>query len=221
MSTVRVNLLPPEVEQRRRARRATFITAAALGAWLLVLALLYVLKLGDVAEARRERDQARAEVTRLQAQLDALEPFARLARQVEARNEVLAAAMATEVSWSRVLNDLSLTFPPNSSLLTLSATRAADDEAGQQTETGAVGAEGAIAAVEFSGYSVERYAPGVEVVLLRFDEVRGLFSSYLVTAAKELRGETEVTNFNGSVQLGEEAYTGRYAEGLPLVEGLQ
>ncbi|MDP8969362.1 MAG: hypothetical protein M3N52_02440 [Actinomycetota bacterium] len=215
--SVRVNLLPPEVQERRRARRAAVLTAAALGAYLVLLGLVYLLKLGDVAQARQERDQAQADVARLQAQLDALEPFRRLAQQVEARNNVLAAAMATEISWSRVLNDLSLTFPPNASLLTLSATQPTAEDAGEtgQAESGAVALDEVVATVEFSGYSVERYAPGVERVLLRFDEVRSFFNSYLATAAAEERGTTEVTNFNGSVQLGREAYTRRFAEGLP------
>ncbi len=188
-----------------------------MGVYLLLLGFGYVLKLGDVNQARQERDQAQADVARLQAQLNALEPFRRLAQQVEARNNVLAAAMATEISWSRVLNDLSLTFPPNASLLTLSATQPTAEDAGQtgETEAGAVALGEVVTTVEFSGYSVERYAPGVEGVLLRFDEVRGFFNSYLATAAAEERATTGVTNFNGSVQLGREAYTGRFAEGLP------
>ncbi|MBA2530080.1 MAG: hypothetical protein H0V19_09025 [Euzebyales bacterium] len=72
-----------------------------------------------------------------------------------------------------------------------------------------------IASLEFTGYSVERLAPGVQGALGRFNGVPSFFNTYLTTAAEEERGTTEVTNFAGAVQLGENGYTGRYADGLP------
>jgi uncharacterized protein YlxW (UPF0749 family) len=206
--SVKVNLLPREVGELARTRRITNYTIVGVLAFVALLALLYVFKLGEVNNARNDRDAAQAEVTRLQAEVAQLEQFRQLADQLEARNALLTASMESEVSWSRVLNDLSLTFPANSSLLTLTATQA-DPAAGVAQGPGIIGD------VAFSGYSVEEYAPGVESVLIEFDKVQAFVNVFLSTAAQETIGTTEVTNFQGTVQLDEDAYTRRYVDGLP------
>ena len=205
--TARVNLLPREIEQRARARRTTSWAIGAVAAFAALLGLLYVAKLGDLNAARDDRDAAAAEVERLSQELSTLQEFAELDRQLAARNELLRDAMAREISWARVFNDLSLTFPPSSSLTALTAASTPADA--PEATVGAVGN------LTFDGYSVERYAPGVERVLVKFDEVTTFFNSYLTTAGELERGDTEVTSFAGTVQLNEEAYTGRYADGLP------
>ncbi len=212
--SARVNLLPPEIAQRARARRTRTLTIVVVGLYVALLGLLYVIKLGDVEAARQTRDDAQAEVARLQAELNTLQEFAELDRLLDARNDLLAAALATEISWARVLNDLALTFPPNSSLLTLDAALEGADTATAEAE-GDPNLGQAVASVNFTGYSVEEFAPGVERVLLRFNEVRSFFNAYLSQAAEAERGDTEVTTFNGTVQLNDEAFTRRYAEGLP------
>ena len=210
--SARVNLLPPELAQRARAARARNLTIAGVTGWTLLLALLYVLKLGDVNAVENERDAARGDVQALQAQVDALEPYAELDRNLAARNDLLAATMGTEISWARLLNDLSLSFPPNSSLVALSAT-VREDIAPDQAE--AEQSDTAIADAQFEGYSVEEFSPGVEAVLLRLVEVRGLFNAYLAEASDQERAETTVTGFNGSAELNEDAFTRRYVDGLP------
>lgn len=212
--SVRVNLLPREIEVRRRERRITGITAVVVVLFLLLLGGLYMLKLGEVREAEQERDDVQAEVAQLQAEVARLEQFRQLANQLEARNALLATAMEREISFSRVLNDLSLAFPATASLRTLGA----EVRLGQE-----VPADGApqvafgepVASVTFGGYSVERYAPGVETVLVEFDKVRAFFHPYIASAGEEAIGTTDVVQFAGSVQLNEDAFTRRYVNGLP------
>jgi hypothetical protein len=211
--TARVNLLPREIEQRARARRTSSWAIGAVAAYAALLGLLYIAKLNDLQSAREDRDAAAAQVASLQQELATLQEFAELDRQLAARNALLRDAMEREISWARVFNDLSLTFPPSSSLISLAAaaeapeTTISGEGAGQPTS--------AIGNVSFNGYSVERYAPGVERVLVKFDEVTTFFNSYLANAGEELRGDTEVTTFTGTVQLNTDAYTGRYDNGLP------
>jgi hypothetical protein len=69
--------------------------------------------------------------------------------------------------------------------------------------------------IQFTGYSVDRVAPGVQEVLLRITEGEGLFDSYLVTTAEEERGGELVTNFEARVDLNDEIRTHRYDDGLP------
>jgi hypothetical protein len=179
-----------------------------------LLGVIYLAKLGQVNDARAERDQAQATVAELQAELATLQEFADLDRQVKARNELLAGAMATEISWARTLNDLALTFPASSSLTELAAAAVGATTADAQTADTSVSAE-AVASMTFGGYSVERFAPGVERVLIKFDDVGMFINAYLTQAATELIDETLVTGFDGNLEMSEDARTGRYAEGLP------
>lgn len=206
--TVKVNLLPRELEERRTARRVTTFSILGVVVVIALLAGLYVLKLGEVRDAEEEREQVRAEIARLEAQLAELEQFRRLADELEARNALLAFSMSPEVSFARVLNDLSLSFPTSSSLRTLTATL-------QDPTASPGGAEPSIVLVEFGGYSVERYAPGVETVVVEFDRVATFFNAFVATAQQEEIEDTQVTGFSGSVQLSEDARTGRYTDGLP------
>lgn len=206
--TVKVNLLPREIEERRTARRVTTFSILGVVVVIALLAGLYVLKLGEVRDAEEEREQVRAEIARLEAQVAELEQFRRLADELEARNALLAFSMSPEVSFARVLNDLSLSFPTSSSLRTLTATL-------QDPTASPGGAEPSIVFVEFGGYSVERYAPGVETVVVEFDRVTTFFNAFVATAQQEEIEDTQVTGFSGSVQLSEDARTGRYVDGLP------
>jgi Tfp pilus assembly protein PilN len=210
--SVKVNLLPRELAETVRERRLVNLTIVGVLAFVVLLSLLYVLKLLDVNAAREDRDIAQAEVTRLEARVAELEQFRVLADELENRNTLLATAMAGEVSWSRILNDLSLTFPANSSLRALSGSTAALDPAGTPVATSGIGN------LTFNGYSVEEYAPGVESVLIEFDKVQAFFNVFLSTAAQEEIGGTEVTTFDGTVLLDEDARTGRYEQGLPAGE---
>ena len=216
--SARVNLLPREIEERARARRTTSWVIGGVAAYAALLGLLYIAKLNAVSSAESERDEAQGEVTRLQAEVDSLAEYAELDQQVATKEVLLTTTMATEISWARVLNDLALTFPPNSSMVTFVATTGeAADESGQAAATSA-SAE-SVAGVTFEGYSVDRLAPGVERVLLKFDDVETYFNSYLTEAQDVQRGRTTVTQFNGTFQLNDGAYTQRYAEGLPPEAG--
>lgn len=192
---------------------------AGVAVFAALLALVYINKLGDLDAARDQRAAAEAAVAERRNELAGLQKFAQLDQEVNARNGLLSAAMATEISWARVLNDLALTVPASSSLLTLDAA-AEGAAASGLTDAGAPNPNSrSIANITFTGYSVERYAPGVEGVLLKFGDVGMFFNSYLSQAAEEERANTGVTTFNGTLQLNEEARTERYAEGLPAEVG--
>ena len=213
--SARVNLLPREVSQRERGRRAAVLTGFLLLVFLVALGGLYYLKLQDVDAARAARDDAQDEVAALQAELATLQEFRELNDTLVARNELLAGAMATEISWARQFNDLALAFPGTSSLLTLSSAV----ETPADPQPGAVDFGEVVATITFTGYSIERVAPGVESVLIRFEDIPSFFNTYLQTAVEEEIGTTPVMNFSGSADLSPEGLTNRYENGLPL-EGL-
>lgn len=219
MTSVRVNLLPREFEERGRERRRAVLSYGALLLVLAGLGFLWFLKQGSVETARIARDEAQAEVARLQAEVAELRQFQELATQLQNGEQVLTFAMAGEVSFARLLNDLALAFPATASLTSLSATLEAPDTAATGEDAG-IDPGPSIGTLSFTGYSIERYAPGVETVIIDFSRIRDLLNAFLETAAAAEIGDVGVTNFTGTANVAETALTGRYAEGLPP-EGLQ
>lgn len=209
--SVRVNLLPRELDAVVRARRIARLSALGVVLVAAVLGGLYAMQVAAVNEAERERAEVETRIAQARQELAALGEFRELKDRHDARSELLSVAMAEEISWARILNDLSLAFPSDASLLTL--TGAAEEPV--ELAEGEVDTGPRIGRITTTGYSLEEYAPGVESLLLDFDTARGFFNSYLQTATTAEIGESEVTNFNGTIDLDEDAYTGRYANGLP------
>lgn len=239
MSAVRVNLLPPEVAQRARQRRIAGLVAGLLAAYLLLLGALYAVKLSQVGEARRTRDAAQSEVSRLTDQFATLQEYRTLQADRLARNDLLAAAMADEVGVARLLNELALVVPPASSLRTLALNleQTADVVAAAPAPAPSVSpSPGATVAptaapipvptpsptepatigeLTYEGYTVEGYAPGVQALLAGVAQVPAVTDPFATAAQVEELGGTEVTAFTGLADVDERAYTRRYAEGLP------
>lgn len=255
MTVARVNLLPPEIGQRSARRRVVVVVSGLLALYAVLLVALYLVKSAEVAQATRDRDSAQAVLAVLQSEAAELEPFRALDTELDERNAVLVSAMSLEVSGARILNELSLAFPANSSLRSLLMTVAppvpvAVPVAAPVPAEGAAPAEGApaapaegaalpvapvpvaptlplivdpvlaartvIGAATYDGYSVDKYAPGVETLLVDLDEVPGFADPFALSAQIELIGDTEVTGFGGQVDLTAEAYTRRYVRGLTL-----
>lgn len=220
MRTARVNLLPPSVLVERRQRRVALYSLGVLAAFLLGLGAVYALQVGKVNDARAERDRVEREVATLRTEVAALSKFQKLLDTVQNRETLLTAVMEDELSWARILGDLALQFDRQSSLIGITAAStgpdgASSDVAASDADASVFDLGAPVAQVEFTGYSVERFAPGVEEVLRKFDDTVGFDDAYLTTAGEEERGDVKVTNFVGEVQVDDRAYTHRYDDGLP------
>ncbi|HSK90296.1 MAG TPA: hypothetical protein VK875_03185 [Euzebyales bacterium] len=220
----RVNLLPHEVTRERRRQQIAAASIIALVAYVAVLGVLYALKVGDVAAAQDDRDAVEAEVAVLQAEVESLAEFQTLVEDIQARESLLTTAMSDEMSWARVFGNLALSFTRDASLIEVQAMTAesTDDAVTGDvtvTEDPAVAepppAGTPVGQITFTGYSIDRVAPGVEEVLLDVGGAEGLFDSYLITTTEEERGDEEVTSFEARVDLNDEVYTHRYDDGLP------
>lgn len=109
----RVNLLPPELEERKKLRQIQFglgiIVVAAVGG----VVYFYQHAAGATTDAQARIDSATAQQTSLQHKLQGLSDVSQTAATVNAREALLGQATATEVHWSGVLNDLSVNIPDN------------------------------------------------------------------------------------------------------------
>ncbi|MBW3663971.1 MAG: hypothetical protein KY469_12790 [Actinobacteria bacterium] len=199
--SVRVNLLPREVEERNVARRQRGLLAVVGLVVVVLLGLLYWMQIGRVNDKRDELAQAEQSRDQLQAEVQALQAFADLETELAAKNELIASAMALEISVAGLLQDAAAVTPSDMAFLTLSATLQPAEEEG--TSFGQVTA---------SAETLLGHAPGVERVLLSFDKVAAFREVFFSSSSLD---EVDITTFTFDFFLGPEALTGRYLAGLP------
>ncbi len=107
----RVNLLPPELLERRALSRLGRGLGAAVLATVLIGAGVGYLGGNGGNEAQGSLDSATAQNVRLQKQVNSLAPAATALAQAQSTQTSLRAALANEVLWSRYLDQLKLQLP--------------------------------------------------------------------------------------------------------------
>jgi hypothetical protein len=206
--SVRVNLLPQEAAARQEAarQRNAFIVAGLV--LLLLLGLLYWWQLARVGDARDERDLAQEELQVLQAREAELAEFGDLDNRVDEANSIIESALADEISYAGVLQDLAAVMPADSALTEFDIT-AVEAEGPDGDEVREV-----IARIVASGESLEGHAPGLERLLLEMDKIVSFFDVYFTNSVVDGDDE-DVVLFDFEVDVGHEARTGRYQDGVP------
>lgn len=107
----RVNLLPAEIRESMRLRAVRVGLAAAVLAATGLVALLATDAAAAAETARDELSAAQAMNAQVQSQVADLGSVRSIYEEVETTEAAVAAALATEIAWSRVLSDLSSTVP--------------------------------------------------------------------------------------------------------------
>jgi hypothetical protein len=206
--SVRVNLLPQEAAAKQEAarQRGAFMVAGVV--LLLLLGLLYWWQLARVGDARDERDLAQEELQVLQAREAQLAEFGDLENRVDEANSIIETALADEISYAGVLQDLAAVMPADSALteFDITAVEAEGPDGGQVRDV--------IARIVASGESLEGHAPGLERLLLEMDKIVSFFDVYFTSSVVDGDDE-DVVLFDFEVDVGQEARTGRYEGGVP------
>lgn len=109
----RVNLLPPEIAERRVLRRVKLVAGLAVLASAGVVGLMTLSAAAAVGDANERVDQAVAQTASLKAQTAQFADVTRIYGEAAAAERLLVQAMGEEIRYSRFLNDLSLTIPDN------------------------------------------------------------------------------------------------------------
>ena len=107
----RVNLLPPEVGERRKLRKVQAGLAVGILGVAGVVGLLYVQAGSGESTARASLETAQVTNTSLQAQADKLAYVSKAKQQIDAAKASLKAAMGSEVLWSKTMQELQRRLP--------------------------------------------------------------------------------------------------------------
>lgn len=210
----RVNLLPPEIAERAKLRKAQLAMVGTGLAAVAVVGVLFTQQTAQVAEAKAEHETAVAAQARLRGDLNKLAHVRATYAQVDAANATLAGAMAYDIRWSTYLHDLTLRIPDNVWLNTLTANVTAVGAPGQPAVAAGTGAvlDPGIGQVQFSGTAFAH--DDVAAWLESLSKQKGYANPYFTQSVEAFIDERAVVNFTSRVNLTQDALSKRYTKGL-------
>ena len=199
----RVNLLPPEIAERRRFRRIQYGLGAGALATVGVVGVLLLSASAAVSSANEELEAATAEGARLKAETATYADVTAVYAQAAAAEAMLTEAMGEEVRYSRMLSDLSLSVPENVWLKSLVFT--------QQDVAPAVGStEPGVGTVTVSGvgFAHDDVAAWLESLAGQENYTNAYFSS----SSESKIGPRTVVDFTSTASLTPAAFSGEYTK---------
>lgn len=200
-----INLLPPEVARQRTRRRRIALMVVAAIAYVAVLAVGVLIWNGRVDTARRNLDTQLSVNQTLERQVVALSESGNLREQFNDRADLVRTALATDVDWGIILNDLARLLPPRLWVETFSGAVI------PETTPGVVGQ------VAFSGVGFD--FPDVSAWLRALDseQFNGITGTWVSTVSEGIIGASDVVTFTSTAVLTQAATTNRADELIPEV----
>jgi Tfp pilus assembly protein PilN len=118
---MRVNLLPPEILERRRAeKRVGLVIVAAIGV-AIVLAGVWGFSYFRLQAKQDELAALQQQVQATNAQATQLAIFEQRASELKARQETVVQALGNRRDWAKLYDEMSLVLPTDMWLLTMNA----------------------------------------------------------------------------------------------------
>ncbi len=202
-----VNLLPPEILEGHRSRQIAALVAAGCAVVLALIFMFFLLqshRLSNVNSDVQTQELANANV---QTQINALQDYATLQTAAQEQQQLLTEAYAGEVSFSRLLMDVSRVIPSDMALdslaIQLSAPVAGSTTTGTTTVfVGSINASGTAANVQ-----------SIATWLTRAEQVEGWANPWASNAA--LQESTQHYTFSSTIDLTDKVLTPRGKGAVP------
>lgn len=201
-----INLLPPEAAQRATARRKT-VGFLALG--LAYIALLVLVAMWWQGKANDAEDDLAAQLTanaRIEADIASLAGVRTLRSTYDDGVTRLGTALARDIAWGRLLNDLARIIPDRLWLTSLTGNLQSDEEnpllLGQ---------------VAVSGVAFDYPDASSWLRVLDAEEWPALGGGWVSSTSRSTIGESPVVNFTSVASLLEAARSNRIEERTPEV----
>jgi Tfp pilus assembly protein PilN len=202
----RVNLLPPEIAEKRAFRRIQFALGASVLGAVVVVGMLYVGATSSVSHAQSDLSASQATQTQLQGQVAKFADVTAVYAAAAAAQASLTSAMGDEVRYSQLLNDLSLTIPDNVWLSNLSYVAVPPSAAGA-----AAGATStAVGTLSASGTAFSH--DDVAVLLESLMGLKTYANSYFTSSTESLLGKRKVVTYTVTADVTPAAESGRYTK---------
>jgi len=180
-----VNLLPTEVREGQKSRRALAAVVLAVGAAVFLLLFIYTLQTARLANANHKLDAQQARNQGLQTQIDSLQQFAQLKAEVALRQTLTQQALTNQVRWSGVLRDISMVIPNQMWLTGMNATVSDVPQSPGSATPGTAPVQGPqtlVGTIQFQGVASDN--PTLALWLSRLVRVNGWENAWLSSAQK-------------------------------------
>jgi Tfp pilus assembly protein PilN len=200
-----INLLPPEVAAQRSRRRRIGSIAVAVGIYVAVLAFGVFIWNGQVDDARRSLDSQLSANQSLERQVVALSDAANLRDEYTVKADLVREALASDVDWGILLNDLARLVPPRLWLETFRGTVVPE------------AIPGVVGQVSFSGIGFDFPDVSAWLRALDSDQFNGVTGAWVSTISEGTVGDSEVVTFTSTASLTSAATTNRAAELIPEI----
>lgn len=199
-----VNLLPPDIQAAQRQRRLAGVVALAGVGVIALILVFYVLQLGNLGGVRSDIEQQEQTNESLQRQIDQLREFEELRARAQAKQQLLDAVYANEISFSGMLMDISRVIPSTAALTAMSA-------ASQDPTPSTTGSTVFLGRIDVGGLALDYDT--IASWLTRVERVRGWVNPWVTSIADP---EVGPITYTSGVDLTEAVVTprGRQAEGV-------
>ncbi len=185
---MRINLLPPEILERRQAeQRIKYVVFAALGVAAL-LAIVWMVtyarvqgKEGDLAALQQEVEMANAQAAQLAI-------FEERAAELEARRTTVQQALGDRIEWARIYDEVSLVLPSDIWLQSM----AVNEESG-------VSLNGY--AIDVPGDSPDAGHKAIAKALVRLADLEAFYDVWLTNSSKATFEDQPAIQFSISTQV--------------------
>lgn len=201
-----INLLPPEAHRRAAARRKLLLFVGLGVAYILLLALVALWWRTKVTDAAAELEAQQALNAELQAQIAQLEGARVLKAEYDGGVQMLEAALARDVAWGRLLNDLGRVIPDRVWLSSFSGQIAEESEN-----------EAVVGQISTNGTAFEYPDVASWLRTVDSDQFPALTGAWVSSASLGSIGEAEVVNFASIASLTRASLSDRLEERIPRV----
>ncbi|MFL6240714.1 MAG: PilN domain-containing protein [Actinomycetes bacterium] len=203
----RVNLLPPEIAERVRARKIQAGLGAAVALSVVGVAAGYVMAHSSATHAKSQLADAQAQGSQLQTQVAQYAGDENMRAQLTSEQAMLTSAMGSEVQWSHYLNDLTLRIPDNVWITNVTITEGASQQGAAAAATPAAGSD-AIGSVNVTGVAFTH--DDVATWLDSLAKEKGYANAFFSNSAQAFIGPRRIVNFTSTTQVTSDALSGRY-----------
>jgi Tfp pilus assembly protein PilN len=199
-----INLLPPELARRKRARRRTMGIVALVVLYLVLLALITYWQDGKAKNAEADLAAQIQENQTTQAQIDALSGAKQLRSDYEDGVVRVESALAADVAWGRLFNDLARVIPDRIWLTSF------EGSVGSQNE-------GEVGQVQVAATAFDYPDASTWLRVVDSDIWPAMAGGWVTSAQVAAIGEIPVVNFQSSAFLTGASISSRAEDRIPEV----
>lgn len=196
----RIDLIPPELVEKKQAQRIILLMAAGFGVILFILAFIYGLSFIRIVTVKAEIDFLQKERARVEAAASKLKPYEARKNELASRQKLISEITADEVFWATILNGISMVTPNDVWLKDFKADISPLLQAKTQaTTTTGGGAQPASQPINITGFTFSH--SGVARWLVRLNEINEFSDVWLVYSEEKLVDGKKVIEFQTTVNL--------------------